>query len=151
MILVNRILIDEGLNSDDEIIVEINKDGNYLLNNLSKKYILNIRNSNVNILSETTNCSNLDIVINIYNSFVVYNLIGYNFYDQNIEVNLSYNTNCKRNCKNKCQTVFFKICTCKTGDCSGCIKNLLKDVAVTVNLIHHIKCIFYKRECVDKK
>lgn len=87
--LVNRILIDEGLNCKDKITIEINKDGNYLLNNLSKKYILNVRGANVNILSETTNCSNLDITINIYNSNVVYNLIGYNFSNQNIKVNLN--------------------------------------------------------------
>ena len=90
---MNRILIDERLNdaslNKDILTVNINKDSNYLINNLSKKYVINIKNSNVNILSLIDNDSNLDIIINVDNSSVTYNLIGYNFKNQNIIINLN--------------------------------------------------------------
>lgn len=90
---MNRIIIDEGLKGasleNDTLKVDIKQDGDYLITDFSKKYVININNCNINILSILENCFNTDIKLNINSSSVVYSLISYNAMDQNILVNLN--------------------------------------------------------------
>ena len=77
---MNRIVIDEGL---------IKKDGNYLINDLSKIYKLDVKDCNINIFGSFENDKNLDITINVDNANVICNFISYNTKNQNIKVNLN--------------------------------------------------------------
>lgn len=90
---MNRIVIDgelkNAISKNNVLICNINCNGNYTLNNLSKKYILNISNCNINIFSMLENSEDLNIEINIDNAKVIYNLISYDTKNQNIKVNLN--------------------------------------------------------------
>ena len=77
---MNRIVIDQGL---------IKKADNYLINDLSRKYELDVKDCNINIFGLFENDGNLDITINIDNANVICNFISYNTKDQNIKVNLN--------------------------------------------------------------
>jgi len=86
---VNRILVDNNANNSDTITIDVNDNLNYLINNLKNKYIINVTNSNSNILMILENDKTLDITFNINNSSVVFNCINYNGNDENINVNLN--------------------------------------------------------------
>ena len=78
---MNRILLERIKNKvvDDEnkvIKININEDGNILLNN-NYKYVLNIKNCNTNILFDVTNKKDLNIDINTQSSNVVLNIISF--------------------------------------------------------------------------
>lgn len=92
---MNRILVDDNKNKlfkvrDNEIIIDIKENTNIKIEKvLFNKYIFNIYNSNLNILSVLENERNIKFEINIFNGNVVFNNISYNSSNMNLEVNLN--------------------------------------------------------------
>ncbi len=79
---MNRIVVDKDINN-------INKNSNYLIKDHRKKYIFNVNNSVVNILSVKENQDDEKYEININGGKLILNNICYNQKNLDIKVNLN--------------------------------------------------------------
>lgn len=86
---MNRIIVDNIIKNNDVINIDIKDNLNYLINDSKSKYIINVTNSESNILMILENNNKLDITFNISNSNVIFNCINYNGGNENIIVNLN--------------------------------------------------------------
>lgn len=92
---MNRILIGSGKNKlekikDDELVVNIDKDTNILINNNNfKKCVIDVNNSNLNALIIRENDINQSYEINIRGGIVVLNLVSYSSLGLDIKINLN--------------------------------------------------------------
>ena len=90
---MNRILIDKlGKEKKEELVIELKEDINIKIDEIKyKKYIFNIYNSKINILSVLENSNDIDIEINIYKGKVSFNNVLTNQLNVKIIVNLNDN------------------------------------------------------------
>ena len=92
---MNRILIGSGKNKlekikGDELVVNIDKDTNILINNNNfKKCVIDVNNSNLNALIIRENDINQSYEINIRGGIVVLNLVSYSSLGLDIKINLN--------------------------------------------------------------
>lgn len=92
---MNRIIIgrsnnEVGIIKGDKIVININNDTNVLIKrNDFNKYVFNINNANLNILTVKENCDTVYYEININVGRVVFNNISYNSNDVKMIFNLN--------------------------------------------------------------
>lgn len=92
---MNRILIGSGKNKlekikGDELVVNIDKDTNILINNNNfKKCVIDVNDSNLNALIIRENDINQSYEINIRGGIVVLNLVSYSSLGLDIKINLN--------------------------------------------------------------
>lgn len=92
---MNRILIGSGKNKlekakGDELVVNVDKDTNILINsNNFKKCIIDVVDSNLNALIIRENDINQSYEINIHGGIVVLNLVSYSSLGLDVKINLN--------------------------------------------------------------
>ncbi len=91
---MNRIVLDRSSDefnvNNDEMIININHDINYLINNNDiNSYVFNISNANVNVLATFHNHDDVSFIFNIDNGSLSFNNIMYKSNDEHVTVNLN--------------------------------------------------------------
>ena len=92
---MNRILIDRKINDlgtikEDEIIITINQDCNFIINEpCFKKYVFNVLSGNINILCTLSDCKDTNFEFNIDDGNISFNQFSVNIEKQNIKANLN--------------------------------------------------------------
>lgn len=89
-ILIDRKLDDLGSKKDDKIVLDIDKDINFIINsNEYNKYVFNIKKGNVNILCILKKTDYVSFEFNVYDGNVSFNNFSYDCKEQKIEANLN--------------------------------------------------------------